>query len=105
MAQYYLYDTQQKVLRSEGARQLIGKLTGPTQTWYIQTLANDLEATESQIALRLRRAFGQEYVGVWALWALYHVSPSPTQSDTQRLLALDHCEEQHSRCRPVHDTL
>jgi hypothetical protein len=32
-----------------------------------------MEATESQIALDLRKAFGQEYAGVWALRAFYHV--------------------------------
>ena len=103
LAQYYLYARQQKVPASEGARQLIGKLTGPAQTWYTLTFANDMEATESQIALGLRKAFGQEYAGVWALRALYHVSPSPVQSGAQRLLALDHREEQARQHRVPRD--
>jgi hypothetical protein len=78
-------------------------LTGPAQTWYTLPFANDMEATESQIALGLRKAFGQEYAGVWALRALYHVSPSPEKSGAQRLLVLDHREEQARQHRVPRD--
>ena len=40
---------------SERTRQLIGKLTGPAQNWYTLAFGNDIEATEAQIALGLRR--------------------------------------------------
>ena len=93
LAQYYLYARHQQVPSHERARQLISKLTGTAQDWYTMEFANDIEPTESQIALGLRKAFGQEYAGVWALRSLYHVSPSPTQSGAQRLLALDQREE------------
>ncbi len=104
LAQYYLYARQQNVPSSERARQLIGKLTGPAQTWYTLTFANDaVAATESQIALGLRKAFGQEYAGVQALRAIYHVNPLPTQNGAQRLLALDHREEQARQHRVPRD--
>jgi hypothetical protein len=95
---------QQNVPASERARQLIGKLTGPAQSWYTLTFANDpAAATESQIALGLRKTFGQEYAGVRALRAIYQVHPLPTQSGAQRLLALDHREEQARQHRVPRD--
>ena len=102
--QYYLYVRQQNVPASERTRQLIGKLTGPAQSWYTLTFANDpAAATESQIALGLRKTFGQEYAGVRALRAIYQVHPLPTQSGAQRLLALDHREEQARQHRVPRD--
>lgn len=104
LAQYYLYARQQNVPSTERTRQLIGKLTGPAQVWYTLTFANDTAAaTESQIALGLRKAFGQEYAGVKALRAIYQVNPLPTQSGAQRLLALDHREEQARQHRVPRD--
>ncbi len=95
LAQFYLYARQNNVPSTERARQLIGKLTGAAQTWYTLAFANDpAAATESQIALGLRKAFGQEYAGARALRAMFHVIPQPTQSGAQRLLALDQREEQ-----------
>jgi hypothetical protein len=83
---------------------LIGKLTGPAQTWYTLTFANDpATATESLIALGLRKAFGQEYAGARALRAMYQVTAQPTQSGAQRLLALDQREEQARQHRVPRD--
>ena len=74
---------------------MIGNLTGAAQTWYTHTFASDPTlATESQIALGLRKAFGQENAGYRALCALYRVTAQPTQSGAQRLLALAQREEQ-----------
>jgi len=104
LAQYYLYVRQHHVPATERARQLIGKLTGLAQNWYTLTFANDPgTATESQIALGLRKAFGKEYAGVGALRALYHVTPQPTQSGAQRLLALDQREQQALQHRVPRD--
>ena len=104
LAQYYLYVRQQRVPAAERARQLIGKLTGLAQSWYTLTFANDPgTATESQIALGLRKAFGKEYAGVRALRAMYHVIPHPTQSGAQRLLALDQREQQALQHRVPRD--
>ena len=104
LSQYYLYARQQNVPASERARQLIGKLIGPAQNWYTLTFANDPgAATEAQVALGLRKAFGQEYAGVRALRAIYHVNPLPTQSGAQRLLALDQCEQQALQHRVPRD--
>ena len=49
--------------------------------------------------LRLRKAFGQEYAGVRALRAMFHVTAQPTQRGSQRLLALDQREEQARQLR------
>jgi len=104
LAQFYLYARQNNVPATERARQLIGKLTGPAQTWYTLTFANDpAAATESQIALGLRKAFGQEYAGARALRAMYYVTAQPTQSGAQRLLALDQREEQARQHRVPRD--
>ena len=104
LAQYYLYVRQQRVPAAERARQLIGKLTGLAQSWYTLTFANDPgTATDSQIALGLRKAFGKEYAGVRALRAMYHVTPQPTQSGAQRLLALDQREQQALQHRVPRD--
>ena len=104
LAQFYLYARQNNVPATERARQLIGKLTGPAQTWYTLTFANDPDAaTESQIALGLRKAFGQEYAGARALRAMYQVTAQPTQSGAQRLLALDQREEQARQHRVPRD--
>ena len=104
LAQFYLYARQNNVPASERARQLIGKLTGPAQTWYTLTFATDpAAATESQIALGLRKAFGQEYAGARALRAMYQVTAQPTQSGAQRLLALDQREEQARQHRVPRD--
>ncbi len=74
---------------------MIGKLTGPAQTWYTFTFANEpATATESLIALGLSKALGQEYAGARALRVMYQVTAQPTQSGAQRLLALDQHEEQ-----------
>ena len=95
MAQFRLYARQNSAQHTEHARQLIGKLTGPAhfaQLWYTLTFANDpTTATEAHIALGLRKASGQEYAGVQALLAMFHVTAQPTQSGAQRLLALDQC--------------
>ena len=100
LAQFRLYARQNSVPDTERARQLIGKLTGPAQLWYTLTFANDpTTATEAQIALGLRKAFGQEYAGVRALRAMFHVTAQPTQSGAQRLLALDQREEQARQLR------
>ena len=97
LAQFRLFARQNSVPDTERARQLIGKLTGPAQLWNTLTFANDpTTATEAQIALGLRKAFGQEYAGVRALRAIFHVTAQPTQSGAQRLLALDQREEQVS---------
>ncbi len=53
-----------------------------------------MDTTKSQIVFGLRKAFGQEYAGVWALRAMFHVTAQPTQSGGQRLLALYQREEQ-----------
>ena len=104
LTQYYLYARQQNVPAAERARQLINKLTGPAQIWYTLTFANEaVAATESQIALGLRKQFGQEYAGVKALRAVYQVNPLPTQSGAQRLLTLDHREEQARQHRVPRD--
>jgi hypothetical protein len=58
LAQFYPNARQNNVPASERARQLIGKLTGPAQTWYTVTFAADPSAaTESQIG---------SSQGVWA---------------------------------------
>lgn len=101
LTQYYLYA--RNIPASERTRQLIGKLTGSAQNWYTLTFGNDIDATEAQIALGLRKAFGQEYAGVWALRAMYHVQPHPTQTGAQRLLALDQREEQARQYRVPKD--
>ena len=104
LAQFYLYARQNNVPASERARQLIGKLTGPAQTWYTLMFANDpATATESLIVLGLRKAFGQEYAGARALRAMYQVTAQPTQSGAQRLLALDQREEQARQHRVPRD--
>ena len=78
----------------ERARQ-IGNKTCSARTCYTYTFASDPTlATESQIALGLRKAFGQENAGYRALCALYRVTAQPTQSGAQRLLALAQREEQ-----------
>jgi hypothetical protein len=102
--QIYLYARQNNVPSTERARQLIGKLTGATQTWYTLAFANDpAAATESQIALGLRKAFGQEYAGARAFRAMFHVISQLTQSGAQRLLALDQREEQARQHRVSRD--
>ena len=59
----------------------------------------DTTATEAQIALGLYKAFGQEYAGVRALRAAFHVSAQPTQSGAQGPMALDQREEQALQLR------
>jgi hypothetical protein len=97
LAQFYLYAMQNNVPAAERTRhwQLIGKLTGAAQTWYTLAFANDPSAaTEAQIVLGLRKAFGQEYAGERALLAMFHVTPQPTQGGHQRLLGLYQREKQ-----------
>ena len=73
-------------LRDSDARRQIS-----SPVMYIHTIASDpAAATESKIALGLRKAFGHEYAGSRALRALYRVTAQPTQSGAQRLPALDH---------------
>ena len=104
LAQFYLYAKQNNVPAAERTRQLIGKLTGAAQTWYTLAFSNDpAAATEAQIALGLRKAFGQEYAGARALRAMFHVTPQPTQGGHQRLLALDQREEQARQHRVPRD--
>ncbi len=74
LAQFYLYAWQNNVPSTERACQLIGKLTGAAQTWYTRAFTNDpAAATESQIRLGLRKAFGQEYAGARALRAMFQL--------------------------------
>jgi hypothetical protein len=104
LAEFYLYAKHNSVPANERARQLIGKLTGAAKTWYTLTFATDpAAATEAQITLGLRKAFGQEYAGARALRAMFHVTPQPTQSGHQRLLALDQREEQARQHRVPRD--
>lgn len=104
LAQFYLYAHQQKVPAEERPRQLVGKLTGPAQAWYTHKFATNPDAaTEAQIALGLRQTFGVEYAGVWALRAMYAVAPSPTQSGSDRLRALDESEERARQHRVPRD--
>ena len=75
-------------------------LTGPAQLWYTLTFANDpTTATEAQIALGLRKAFGQEYADVRSLWTMLHVTAQPTQNVARHLLALDQRVEQVRKLR------
>jgi hypothetical protein len=91
LAEFYLYA--RPVPSGERARQLIAKLADQAKTWYTLTFANaDAPATEAQLAVGLRKLFGKEYAGAWALRDLFHVTAQPSQSGAQRLLALDQRE-------------
>lgn len=95
LAQYRLQARQNKVPTEERPRQLSAKLTGTALSWYTLTFSRNPEvATEAQLSLGLRKAFGQEYAGARALRAIYHVLAQPTQGGAQRLMALDQKEEQ-----------